>query len=133
MSWVKLDDQRGLHPKLCAVGFEARGLDEAVICWCAANETDGFIADLDLEALGMLHGCRPKRVHELAAKLCRIPGFAAGRWERDEENEGYVVRDFLDFNPSRHENAERRAQRAAAGRAGGLRRAERRRTNGAGP
>lgn len=96
MAWVRLDDKRATNAKLRAAGLEARGLDEAVICWCAHEESDGFISDDDLALLAGLHRCR--RVAALAERLQEV-----GRWDRDDDRSGWVVHDFLNFNPSRAE------------------------------
>lgn len=93
MAWVRLDDKRATHRKLRAAGFEARGLDEAAICWCAHEETDGFLSDEDFEVLTSLHKC--KRPLRLAVILVEV-----GRWRRDEKKNGWWIKDYLDYNPS---------------------------------
>lgn len=103
MAWVRLDDKRAISHKLLTAGFAARGLDEAAICWSAHQENDGFISDKDVTMLGVLHGCDD--VDEHARTLV-----AVDRWARDGRRKGYVIRGFLDFNPSR---AELEAKRAA--------------------
>jgi hypothetical protein len=98
MAWVRFDDKRCTHRKLRKAGFEARGLDEAAITWCAHEETDGFLSDDDLEALATFHHCPLKRAQSLAATLVEVD-----RWSRDDERKGYEIHDALDYTPSRKE------------------------------
>jgi hypothetical protein len=93
VAWVRLDDKRATNRKLREVGFAARGLDEAAICWCAHEESDGKLTDADLAMIAALHGC--KRVQPLVDALVGV-----GRWKRRKEGDGYMVKDYLDYNPS---------------------------------
>lgn len=93
MTWVKLDDKRALNAKLREAGLEARGLDEAAICWAAQMETDGFVSDADVAMIVMAHGAKPGKV---TARLVSV-----GRWTRDDERGGFQIHDYLEFNPSR--------------------------------
>jgi hypothetical protein len=113
VTWVRLDDLRAVNPKLCEIGFAARGLDEAAICWCSYKQTDGFIHKRDVVMLASLHG--QENVTALIRSLCLV-----GRWSRVPERGGYLIHDYLEFNPSRAQIQERREQRAEAGRRGGL-------------
>lgn len=107
MAWVRMDDRRAMHPKLCDAGFAARGLDEAAIELCASDETDGFIADKRLKHLGAVHGETWRGIERLAQILCSPD---VDRWRRDDERGGYWIKDYLDYNPS---HAELEAKRAA--------------------
>jgi hypothetical protein len=69
MAWLKMDDKRGKHRKFRRQGFEARGLDEAAMCVCAHDETDGFISDAELADLAYHHGVSLKRTVTLAKQL----------------------------------------------------------------
>lgn len=115
MGWARLDDKRADHPKLMAAGFEARGLDEAAICWSSSHETDGHIPETAVAMLAVGHGCKNWR--KVVARLV-----AVGRW--DVVDGGWDVHDFLVYNPSKAEqdaSRERTHQvRSEAGRRGGL-------------
>lgn len=106
LAWVKLDDKRAMNAKLRKAGFEARGLDEAAICWSAHEETDGFISDPELALLCKLHGLTDGRKR---AALSRIL-VSVGRWTRDEDRGGYWINDFLKYNAS-HADLELRRER----------------------
>lgn len=97
MAWLKLDDKRAMHRKFRRQGFATRGLDEAAMCYCAHEETDGLVTELALEDLAHHHGVSILAAHKLAASLIDM-----GRWEIDDIG-GWRVRDYLDFNPSRSE------------------------------
>ena len=110
MTWAKLDDSYPHHPKMLAAGLEALGFDAAGLCYSARFGTDGFIADSMLPAV--YPGARNPA--DLAAKLVEV-----GRWHRDNRRGGWVIHDFLDYNPPASEVAELRRKRSAAGRKGG--------------
>jgi hypothetical protein len=103
MGWARLDDQRTSNMKLLLGGFAARGLDEACICLCARDETDGFVSDDALEWLARVHGSTIKQVQQLAYRLVEV-----GRWQRDEERGGHWLHDYLEYNPSHEQEEERR-------------------------
>lgn len=112
MGWAKFDDRWATHPKLLAAGLEGKGLDASAICWSAGQETDGFVPDSALPILAAGHRS-PRRV---ADRLV-----AAGRWTRDDERGGYVIHDYLDYNPTRAEREAEREGKRRAGQAGGKR------------
>lgn len=114
IAWVKLDDKRAINAKLLEAGFAARGLDEAAICWCAMNETDGFLSDKALRHLASMHGC-PKP-QPLVERLIEV-----GRWRRSDARHGYTLNDFLKFNPSKAElESRRKTDRDRKRRAAGI-------------
>ena len=110
MSWVKLDDKFTGHTKVLAAGPEAAWLHIEGLCYCAQQETDGVILDT---ALVMLTQYSKPKAGKLAARLVEV-----GMWERN--GAGYVIHDYLDYNPSRKELEARREIKRRAGRAGGL-------------
>ena len=111
MGWAKFDDRWPTHPKLLAAGLEAKGLDACGICYAAGQETDGFIPDSALSILAAGH----RSPHKVAKVLVDV-----GRWDRDEERKGYVIHDYLDYNPSRETREAERQGKRDAGRKGGL-------------
>lgn len=122
MAWLKVDDKRALHKKFRRRGFAARGLDEAAMCLCAHDETDGFVSDADLEDLAHHHGITVKAATTLAAELCQMD-----RWRRDEGKGGWWIKDYLHYNPSHADLEAQRQARRKAGRLGGVRSGESRR------
>ena len=105
-----------MNGKLRKAGFAARGLDEAAICWSAHEEEDGRISVDDVQMLATMHGC--KRVGPIVQALVDV-----GRWEPMLDLDGnptaYLIKDFLEYNPSRAELEHQRKQKSEAGRKGG--------------
>jgi len=99
MGWAKFDDNYTMNPKILAAGHLAELLDVRGIIWCARNETDGFVSR---EALALLSRQIPK-VKEKAARLVEV-----GRWSVVDG--GWMVLNFLDYNPSHAECEKRRSE-----------------------
>ena len=112
MGWAKFDDRWATHAKLLEAGLEAAGLDARAICWCAGQETDGFVPDAAVSLLAAGH----RNPAKLAGALVRVR-----RWARNEERKGYDIHDYLDYNPTRESRDAERDRKREAGRAGGLR------------
>lgn len=131
MTWVRIDDAMPEHPKVLAAGPLAFALDVAAICYSARNGTNGRIPRAKVRLLLDLSDVRVGRAKvdpiALAEKLV-----ACGRWHRDGDD--YVIHDFAEYNFTREETEDRalelREKRRAAGRLGGLRRAQGARSNG---
>ena len=102
--WAKVDDTLHSHPKAMQAGLPALGLHLLAMSYSAGYLTDGFVPDGWVEReQGRTKGL-PNRLVE------------AGMWHRIEG--GYIIHDWLDYNPSRAEVIERREARASAGRKG---------------
>lgn len=89
MPWVKLDDRFPSHRKIALLSDRAFRLHVAAICWCSENLTDGRITDRELTLITRIRGVKA------TAKQLED----AGVWDRVEG--GWVIHDYLDFNPSR--------------------------------
>lgn len=85
MSWLKLDDGFGDHPKVLELSDAAFRLHVRALCWVARQETDGAISVAVQRSLG----AKPKHVAELVK---------AGLW--DSDGEGHRAHDYLTYNPS---------------------------------
>jgi len=91
MSWFKLDDQFHSQPKVIAAGNAAIGLYCRLGTYCADKLTDGFVADAIAKSMGTSR--------ELGALLdCPIPDT---RSLLTPVRGGFLIRDYLDFNPTR--------------------------------
>lgn len=118
MSWVKLDDQFSHHPKIMQAGPLAGWLHVCALCYCASYLTDGFVpngvtnvladyanigvttAGNDMVAFG--HDVAPS---ELVDTLVDV-----GLWEI--VTNGYLIHDYLDYNPSKADVLAERAKNA---------------------
>jgi general stress protein YciG len=120
MAWARIDDNYPSHPKVVAIGAEGLALDVAGICYAARFETDGQVPAMMLGAL-----CPPVADPEAVVQLL----VGAGRWHAPGHacpqcpavTDGWIIHDFLDYNPSAADQADRRRKRAEAGRKGGQR------------
>src|SRR5690606_16541161 len=96
-----------------AAGPEAAWLDVRGMLYCARHETDGHIPAAQLSRIGSEFG--PRKRLELARRLVDV-----GRWI--ENGDGWMVKDFTDYNPSaQQKEAERAAARERMRRARGNR------------
>lgn len=112
MAWVRLDDGFPDHPKIDAAGGDAAWLHVCGIAYCARNLTDGFVAFGRVPKLSDRKGSL-----KLATQLVEV-----GLWEETEG--GYLIHDYLDYNPTKEEvladRADKHEQKAKAGRMGGV-------------
>jgi hypothetical protein len=106
VSWVRIDDGFADHPKIKRAGPLAIAAQVRALCYCARYLTNGKIPSrvvaeifLDLKPL------EPR--HLVVAKL----------WKR--RRDGYVIHDYLAYNPDRKSVIELRNKRAESGRLGG--------------
>lgn len=112
MPWVKLDDSFDQHRKIRKAGLEATGLHARALSHSGRAEEDGHIdPEWVLERAG-------RKGAKLAALLVDV-----GLWETN--GDGWLIHDFLDYNPSAADINRDRAKRSAAGKAGASARWER--------
>ncbi len=86
MTWARLDDRMGDHPKIVGLSDKAFRAHILGICYSAGHLTDGHISETAAKRL------RIRR--QTIAKLVE-----AGLWKQN--GNGWVIHDFLDYNPSR--------------------------------
>ncbi|MFJ3289946.1 hypothetical protein ACIPMW_32260 [Streptomyces sp. NPDC086669] len=91
MPWVKLDDRFPSHRKIALLSDRAFRLHVSAICWCAENLTDGRIGDRELALITRVRGVKA------TAKQLED----AGLWDRTDD--GWLIHDYLDYNPSREQ------------------------------
>jgi hypothetical protein len=117
VTWIKLDDAFDQHPKLVEVGPLAAWLYVRGLCYANRNLTDGRISRAVARELA---GRGPKGQRLVVALL------AARLWETTTE--GYAIHDFLEYQPSRADVMKLRLTKADAGRLGGVRSGQARRS-----
>lgn len=115
MSWVKLDDQFPYHHKIISAGLDGRALYITALCYVANQLTDGFVPQTVIPVLGALAGIEDAK--QTASKLLDIC-----LW--DACDNGYMIHDYLDYNPTREEVIKTREARREAGSLGGTRSSE---------
>lgn len=104
MTWFKVDDNLAFHPKAIAAGNAAMGLWVRLGSYTSAQNLNGFVPDSVAKSLGSFR--EMKRLLD-ARLVVEVSG-------------GYMLHDYLDYNPSREKvQADRLAatQRKAKSRA----------------
>lgn len=92
--WAKISDDFFRHPRTVAAGRDARDLFLVSLTHCNEHLTDGFVAAGYLRRLAA-----DAEIDDARAAADRL--VAVGYWE--ECDGGWMVHDFLDYNPSRAE------------------------------
>lgn len=114
MGWVRLDDDFYHHRKVMPLSIGAKMLFVMGLCYCAENLTDGFVSTGAARSLCGMQGIKRTAIAELVE---------AGLWHKRDD--GFEVHEYLQYQPSGAEERARRShlseQRALAGRRGGLR------------
>lgn len=106
MAWVKIDDQFPDHPKARAVGAHGRGVFLEALCYANRLLTDGFVPAEIAKRISVEHAGRG-HAQEVIARLV-----AVGLWERDGARDGFVIHDYLDYQPSKEKVKADRASNA---------------------
>lgn len=110
MSWVRRDDQASIHRKVAPLDDATYRLWSEAIEWCSRNTTDGRISKGELATVS-------RRASVVRADTL----VRQGLWHRagwhcvsdkcpPSEGDGWVVHDYLDYQPSREKV---RAEQAA--------------------
>jgi hypothetical protein len=88
MTWIKVDDSFGDHPKVMALGRDRMaglGVWMAAACYCARHLTDGFVPASVAQGFGHV------RILERLVTVGLL----------DKVTGGYQLHDWLDYNPPR--------------------------------
>lgn len=101
MPWVRVDDRFPSHRKVAPLSDRAFRLYVSALCWCSENLTEGVILDAQLKFVA--------RVRNMTATARELE--AADLWERIDG--GWLVHDFLEYNPDRRRVEADRAANAA--------------------
>jgi len=100
MTWARLDDSFYDHPKTLRIWNRcpgAVGLHARAISWCAKHEQDGHLPAAIVESISPVQSDRDEQISALTGE---------GAWH--ENGDGFVIHDYLDYNPSREEVASKR-------------------------
>jgi hypothetical protein len=98
MTWVKLDDGFAEHPTITGLSHAAFRLYVAALGRSSRKLSDGHLTPVDVTVLRVENRVGPKAVTELEQ---------AGKWVRNGDG-GYVIRDYLDYNPPAEQVKDRR-------------------------
>lgn len=113
MTWARIDDVFPDHPKVVELSDRAFRVHVAAICYAARHLTDGHIPKAAVPGLA---AGRKAAVTELVR---------SGLWDKNG-NGGFVIHDYLDYNPSREEIEAERERKRQAGLEGAKKRWQKR-------
>lgn len=108
MTWVRIDDGLAFHRKVLKAGNEAMGAWLRMCAQSSREELDGFVPIQTALAIAL----RNEVLDDLCAAQLLEPA-----------TDGFLIHDYLDYNPSARELRKLRKERVEAGRVGGTRRA----------
>ena len=106
MSWVRIDDKAWSHPKLQALSPKAVKVWLFALCWSNSHQTNGRIPSKSVPLLG--------GNASVSRQLCDQKlweRFDPEKHEGPDGFEGWVIHDFLEFQPSK---AQREAEKRAS-------------------
>jgi hypothetical protein len=90
VSWLRIDDCYGEHPKLVGLSDRAFRLHTVALCYCARNLTDGVVSRRSTNVLAAI---LDKPIKQALVELV-----AGGLWAEVEG--GFEIVGYLDWNPS---------------------------------
>lgn len=120
MAWVRIDDKFAQHPKVLAAGPLGMALHIAALCHCNQYLTDGFVSKqtasnlLRFDSLALVDGLAGTDVDWPAVVEMLV---CSGLWEPVDG--GWVIHDYLEYQPSRKQIQGVSEARRKAGRKGG--------------
>lgn len=110
MTWVRFDDEFPIHRKTAPLDDATYRLHSEAIFWCSRNLTDGHIARDELAAISVR--AKASRVARLVARgLWHVdPHECASEKCPSSNGGGWVIHDYLQYQPTREKV---RAEQAA--------------------
>lgn len=89
MPWVRLDDRFPSHRKVALLSDRAFRVYVSALCWSSENLTEGKVLDRELRVIAHVRGMKAAAKELEDAKL----------WDRVDD--GWLIHDFLEYNPDR--------------------------------
>jgi hypothetical protein len=115
MSWIKIDDQYSHHPKIIITGAIGVAIHVASLCYSSRYLTDGFIPQNALPlVLSIIDG--PGIIPEIKAMNWPQIMVDSGLWEKADG--GYLIHDYLVYNPRKDKVLADRKAKSEAGQKG---------------
>lgn len=129
MPWVRTEDDAPTHTKFFLSGVAAYGWWHAGLSYCNRELTDGFIPIRALalvfpgthhdDILRLVEALVRERVLHTVSKGQRSGCPHPNCPRRQAHEDGYMMHDYFDYQPSRAEVMEQRRVRSVSGRKGG--------------
>jgi len=126
MTWVKKDDQYPLNRKIRKLTDAEYRLDDSAMCWSARNGTDGHIPPDELPFVSEVRNPTPAAAGLVKKERWHQPGHDCKSEYCRPIEDGWLIHDYLDYNPTAETIQKRRQERAQAGRRGGRNSSKRR-------
>lgn len=126
MSWVSLDDQFHRNPKVVNVGLAGAGLYARALSYCGDNLTDGYVPHGWTREVGSAALCKKLAAVGLWLEVAAGNTFTyeidGADYLVEVPDRGYLIPDYLAFNPTRefveYRRSELRMKRSEAGKKG---------------
>lgn len=126
MAWVRIDENFAQHPKVLKAGPLGMAMHVAALCYCNRHLTDGFVPKqiacmlLDLTGIGMRMWSSETMGggHDAEWQMIVDDLVEAGLWRPIEG--GWMIHDYLVYQPSREQVQRLKEVRSEVGRRGGM-------------
>jgi hypothetical protein len=118
MTWVRFDDLFPIHRKVAGLSDSLYRLHTEAIFWCARNTTDGVIRKTELAQISARSTAKRAAnlveagVWHTAGDLCTGCKEALADAGTPEPRDGWVIHDYLVFQPSRSKVVHERQAKA---------------------
>jgi len=106
MPWVKLDDSFYSHPKVVNAGHEAIGLYVISLTYASHQLTDGHVPAAWVK-------------QQVGSRTSKLAGVLVEHALWEQNGTGWVIHDYLNYNPSRESIVEKR-RKDSVRKAGGI-------------
>ena len=110
VSWIRLDDGFPRHRKVQELGRDivAKWLHIVALCYCGEHLTDGLVDEIALRTIINTADVPPTAAHRAIHRLVET-----GLWITHEGRSGWLIRDYLEYNPTASSVREKREQAKA--------------------
>lgn len=107
MTWLRIEDRFPRHRRIRGLRRDtaAKWLHVCALCYCSEHLTDGHIDQLAVDQI-----VTDAEIPKTAAQRCINKLVNVGLWIQWTEGEesGFLIRDFLDYNPAKEAVKQRR-------------------------
>lgn len=119
MPWVRKEDTYPRHRKIRRLNDAQYRMHDEAIHWCAEHLTDGHVPADELGDVTVVKNPRRHVPTLIQRGLWHAAGHDCPRCLQPTDPKGWVIHDYLEYNPSRLEIQAERARKREAGRQGG--------------
>jgi hypothetical protein len=119
MPWVRKEDTYPRHRKIRRLNDAQYRMHDEAIHWCAEHLTDGHVPADELDDVTVVKNPRRHVPTLIQRGLWHAAGHDCPRCLQPSDPKGWVIHDYLEYNPTRLEVQAERARKREAGRRGG--------------